>query len=158
MNSSTIVWIVVAIIVVLAVAALVAALSRRKATEQRRVQAQQLRQEAVTNVDSINQTHVEAKEAEARAERARLEAERAEAQAAEAQRAVDMEHATYEDRLREADRLDPDVDHHTEDRAVADPLQGGTGRPAPGTSATPGSTAVPPTSTTEGRTGPYRTP
>jgi len=113
----TIVWIVVAIIVVLAVAALVAAFLRKKQaekrTEQHRRQAEHLRHEAVSNVDRIDHTHLEAKEAEARAERARLEAERAQAEAAEAQRAVDMERATYEDRIREADRLDPDVDHRS---------------------------------------------
>jgi hypothetical protein len=88
---------------------------RKRRAERQRTQAQQLRQEAVSNVDRIDQSSVEAKEAEARAERARLEAERAEAQAQEAQRAVDMERATYEDRIREADRLDPDVDHRTTD-------------------------------------------
>ena len=115
MDSSTIVWIVVAVIVVLAIAALVAAAMRKKRAEQQRTQAQQLRQEAVSNVDSIDHSSLEAKEAELRAERARLEAEQAERQAQEAQRAVDMERATYEDRIREADRLDPDVDHRTTD-------------------------------------------
>ena len=115
MDSSTIVWIVVAVIIVLAIAALIAAAMRKKRAEKQRTRAQQLRQEAVSNVDAIDHSSVAAKEAEARAERARLEAERAERQAQEAQRAVDMERATYEDRIREADRLDPDVDHRTTD-------------------------------------------
>jgi flagellar basal body-associated protein FliL len=113
MDMSTIIWIIVAVIVVLAVAALIAAMMRKRKAEQQRVHAQHLRREAVSNVDRVQQSDVEAKEAEARAERARLEAERAEAQAVEAQRAVDMERATYEDRIREADRIDPDVDHRT---------------------------------------------
>ena len=113
METSTIVWIVVAVIVLLAIAALVAAMMRKKQAEQRRVHAQHLRHEAVSNVGNIQQTEVEAKEAEVRAERLRLEAERAEAHATEAQRAVDMERATYEDRIREADQLDPDVDHRS---------------------------------------------
>jgi FlaG/FlaF family flagellin (archaellin) len=127
MDSSTIIWIIVAVIVVLAIAALVAAALRKKQAEQRRREAEQLRQEAVGNVDTIRQTHVGAKEAEVRAERARLEAEQAEAEAAAAQRAVDVERATYEDRLREADRLDPDVDHKaTETRSYDEPITGQT--------------------------------
>ena len=56
---------------------------------------------------------MEAKEAEARAERLRLEAERAQDSAAQARQGYDVEQARVEDRIREADRLDPDVDHRT---------------------------------------------
>jgi hypothetical protein len=49
--------------------------------------------------------------AEAEAERARVEAERAATRAAELRRGQQHEEARVEDHVREADRVDPDVDH-----------------------------------------------
>jgi hypothetical protein len=83
---------------------------------------------------------VEAKEAEARAERLRLEAERAQESAAQARQGYDVEQARVEDRIREADRLDPDVDHRTRtyDDEVTPPVSGtGPASTAPGTSSEP---------------------
>jgi uncharacterized protein HemX len=118
MDTSDIVWLVVAILVVLAVIALLVAMMRKrkeKKAESDRLHAQQLRREAATHAGGIAQSQVQARESEARAMRARLEAERAEAEAAEAQQALDMEQAKREDRLREADRIDPSVDTTAKD-------------------------------------------
>ncbi len=115
MEGSTIVWIIVAVLVVLALAALVAALMKRRSTEKRRQEAERLRAEAHEHESSLRHTEVEAREAEARAARARLEAEQAEARAMEAKQGYQVHEATVEDRLREADRLDPHVDHSSQD-------------------------------------------
>jgi hypothetical protein len=101
------------------------------------MQAQQLRTEAAASTRDVTQARVEAQEAEARAERLRLETERAQDHAAQARQGYDVEQARIEDRVREADRLDPDVDHQS--RTYDDVTQ-----PAPGTG---------PTSTTGGTTG-----
>ena len=70
-------------------------------------------------------------EAERTAETARQEARRAEQESAVAQRAAAQARAQQEDVVREADRVDPVVDHRAEDyqpttdpRALKDPLAG----------------------------------
>jgi uncharacterized protein HemX len=117
MKTSTVIWIVVAVLVVLALAALAVAASRKRKERQvaaQRTQAEQLRTEAATvSARDAAQARVEAKEAEARAERLRLEAQRAQESAAQARQGYDVEQARVEDRIREADRVDPDVDHET---------------------------------------------
>ena len=116
MSASTIVWIVVVVIVVIALAAIIAGLGHRRRLESKRSTAQSIREETTTQgAESIARSRVEAQEAEARAARARLEAERAEAQATDAKKGAQVEEARYEDRLREADRVDPDVDHTADD-------------------------------------------
>ena len=117
MDSSTVVWVVVVVLVLLALAALAAAAMRKRKERElagQRTQAQQLRTEAATaSARDATEARVEAKEAEARAERLRLEAERAQESAAQARQGYDMEQARVEDRMREADRVDPDVDHQS---------------------------------------------
>ena len=109
------VWIVIAVVVVLAVVALLAAAANKKKVERRRVEAEQIRTDAHAQSAGVIDAERQAREAEQNAARARAEAERAEQQAAEAARARDMEHATHEDRIREADRIDPDVDTRSPD-------------------------------------------
>jgi uncharacterized protein HemX len=130
MDGSTVVWIVVAVLVLLALAALaVVAMRKRKEREvaAQRTQAEELRSEAATvSARDATEARVEAKEAEARAERLRLEAERAQDSAAQARQGYDVEQARVEDRIREADRVDPDVDHRsrTYEGEVAPPVAG----------------------------------
>ena len=109
------VWIVIAVVVVLAVVGLLVMAANKKKQEQRRTQAGELRTDAHAQSASVLDADRQAREAEANAARARVEAERAEQQAAEASRARDMERATHEDHIREADRIDPDVDHRSDD-------------------------------------------
>ena len=116
METSDVVWIVVAVLVVLALAALVSVAMRKrkeKELDRQRTEAQQLRTEATTSAREATEARVDAQEAEARAERLRLEAERAQDSAAQARQGYDVEQARIEDRVREADRLDPDVDHRS---------------------------------------------
>ena len=64
---------------------------------------------------------VQAQEAEARAQQARAQAERAEAEAHEARTVHQVEEAEHEDRIREADRIDPQVDHKADDYSPRTP-------------------------------------
>ena len=109
------VWIVIAVVVVLAVVGLLVMAANKKKQEQRRTQAGELRTDAHAQSASVLDADRQARDAEAEAARARAEAEAAERQAAEAGRARDMERATHEDQIREADRIDPDVDHRSDD-------------------------------------------
>jgi biopolymer transport protein ExbB/TolQ len=115
--SDTVIWIIVAAIAVLVLlAALAFALrtNRRKDVENRRAQAEQLRQEATATAPDQTEARLRAQEADAQAELARREAERAQQAAAEEQRRVAAEEAHRENLVREADRIDPDVDHRAE--------------------------------------------
>ena len=85
-------------------------LGRNRKRDRQREQAAGLRQEATAHVADHAKSEAAAREKAADAERARAEAERLEAEAAERQRALDVDRARHEDTLREADRLDPDVD------------------------------------------------
>jgi len=104
----TIGWIILLVVVLVVLAVVVAMMMRKRRREQHRAHATQLRQEAAGRSDEIARSEQEAKAAEARAEAARLEAERVEQQAAEARRGLDMDRAHQEDRIREANRIDPD--------------------------------------------------
>ncbi|HET6562638.1 MAG TPA: hypothetical protein VFG72_12245 [Marmoricola sp.] len=140
MDTSDIVWIVVAVLVLLALAALIAAMMRKKKAAQGRDQAQHLRTEAAAQAGGLQESRIQAQEAELRAERARLEAEKEQARAEEVKQGHLAEEARVEDRVREADRLDPDVDDRDAGYTPTTPEPGtlGTsGRPAAGDT-TPG--------------------
>lgn len=124
MESSTVMWVIVAVVVVLVLVAAAVALYRR-ASEHRdvrhRERANQLREQASATQAGIRRRQAEADEVEARAREVRAEADRkhAEAKKLEAQahekKATLAEHVQLRDeRLREADELDPDVDASAE--------------------------------------------
>ena len=111
MSNEQIIWLVVAIVVVVALAGLAVAASRRRGTakaEHRRHEAEQLREDAVAGASGLDSSRAQAQEA-------RTEAQQAKARATQAERGAAMDEATVEDRVREADRVDPDVDHRAED-------------------------------------------
>lgn len=135
MDTDTVIWIVVAIVVALVVLGLVAALMGKRRKRQHEARAAELRQDAAARTPAVEEADVRAKEAQVEADRARYEAERAEARAQEAQQARVVEEAEVEDRLREADRLDPRVDTSSGDyrpqpphAPQAQPPQGGAHR------------------------------
>ena len=105
---STLIWILVVVAVLVAVAVVIALLVSRRRTEHRRAEATRLRTEAAGQSDGIAVSEREAAQAEAKAEGARAEAEAAERRAAEARQGVHMDQARQEDRIREAQRIDPD--------------------------------------------------
>jgi hypothetical protein len=108
MDTDTLIWIIVAAVIVLLLLGLAAVMVSRKKKEQRKAQAAELREDAVARSPRVD-------EADARARAARTEAERAEAKAREAEQARTVEQAEFEDRIREADRLDPAVDTKSDD-------------------------------------------
>lgn len=115
MDTSTIIWIIVAVVVVLLLLGLFASIAGRKRKEWRREQAEGIRSEAAGKTGAVQDAQLKAQAAEADAQRRRAEAERAEASAAEARQGAEVERAEYEDKVRTADRLDPDVDHKASD-------------------------------------------
>ena len=110
METETVVWIVVAVALALLLLGLLAAFMSKRKTEHRKAEAAELRQDARSSTPALDQADVRARAAAVEADQARLDAQRAEARAAEAEQARAAEQATYEDRIREADRLDPNVD------------------------------------------------
>ena len=122
MTTSQIVWIVVIAVAVLILIGLIVSV-RKKNQDANRARADQLREQADIKAAVLPDTRARADQAEAQAEHARLEAERAEERAAAARTEAAQEQAAQEDRIRAADRLDPDVDHRAEDYSpeVADP-------------------------------------
>lgn len=108
------IWVIVAVVVLAVVLAVVAMMSKRRA-EQRRVRAEELRREASAQASGLTESEREAEEARAKAELAKAEARKAEERAATAEQGHQVEQASYEDKLREADRLDPEVNHRAKD-------------------------------------------
>jgi hypothetical protein len=108
-------------------------MNKRK-TEEHRARAAELRNKAAGQATGLQESELQDSEAEAEAERKRVEVERAEREAEQARQAQAQEQARHEDRVREADRLDPDVDHRADDYR-------------PGTASTPGTTTPTTTST-----------
>lgn len=115
MSTSQIIWTIVIIVVVIAIIALIAAMMKKRTVEKHRAEADEIRTDASTHASALPDAQLRAREADAEAERKRVEAERAEARAAEEKQGMLREQATYEDRVREADRVDPDVDHEADD-------------------------------------------
>jgi hypothetical protein len=110
-STEQIVWLVVGVIVVLAVVAAVVAAGRKSRAvrrERNRRQAHEIREEVAAGTPGLESARTEA-------EKARAQADAAHARATEAERGAAHQEAELEDRLREADRLDPDVNHRSRD-------------------------------------------
>ena len=110
---STTGWIILIVIVVLVLAIVGFAVSRGR-QHQARNTAQERRAEADRRREAEKHSESQAHQAELEAERARVEAEQARAKAEEAQQAHLQEAAQREDQIRQADAIDPDVDHTSE--------------------------------------------
>jgi FtsZ-interacting cell division protein ZipA len=106
-------WVIIILIVlaVLLAAALIWTAMKRKKNEVARQRAGELRSEAATSAVAKQEQEARAREAQAEAERARAQADKLDARAQAERTSYDQTRAVQEDRLREADRLDPDVDH-----------------------------------------------
>lgn len=107
-------WAIV-IVVVVALVAVALTLTRKRRTTAHRARAEGLRQEAATQAAGLGESHRQADELRAKADLAKAEADRAEERAQGAEQAHQVEQAGYEDKLRVADRLDPDVDTTSDD-------------------------------------------
>jgi FtsZ-interacting cell division protein ZipA len=153
-----IVWIIIVILVALLVLGLALMLLSKKRKERHLEEAHEHRAAAREEISDVTQRKQEAAAAQARAEEARLEAERSEQAARQSQTEAQQREAQVEERLRTADKLDPNVDHKSDDyapdpnRVHDDPAHrashdtghtGATGTPAEGTRTHPtGSSAT----------------
>ena len=117
METQTVIIIVVIAVVAIALLGLVALMAKRRQNEERHLQAKSMRQDAAANVTDIHDTEAQAQAATARADAARIEAQRAEAEAAKTQQLAAAKQAAYEDQVRAADRLDPQVKTNRRDYA-----------------------------------------
>ena len=159
-------WVIIILIIlaVLLAAALILTAMKRKKDQVSRERAGELRSEAATNAAAKTEQKARAREVQAETDRARAQADKLEVRAGEERTTYDMTRAAEEDRLREADRLDPDVDHrsadyrpgvngapnhpdestgrHTESTGPANPVPPGPETAGPGTTHS-GATAAP---------------
>jgi len=129
-------WIIVVLIVVavLLLAGLAWTAMQRKRDQVARQRADELRSEAAATAAEHPVQEARAREVEAEAERARARADQLQAQAQEERTAFAQSQAQHEDRLREADRVDPDVptdserygdlDGRTDGQHVGEPRRG----------------------------------
>jgi len=108
---------VIIILIILAVilaAALIWTAMNRKKDKLARVRAGELRSDAATTASDKRKQEASAREAQAEADRVRAQADKLEVRADEERTSYDMTRAQQEDSLRAADRLDPDVDHRSQ--------------------------------------------
>lgn len=108
------IWVIV-VVGVLVVAYLAITLGRNRRAEQRRSEAAELRQDASAHSSALTESKRQAEEAKAEADLAKAEAARAQERAAAADQAHQVDQAAYEDKVRTADQVDPDVDTKSED-------------------------------------------
>ncbi len=114
--TTTVIVIIVIVLLVAAVAAFLLIQRNKRDKDARIARAEELRSQAAARAQTtIAPAQQEAAEAEAKAEEARLHAERAEAEAHEAKVAAQQVEAEHEAQVRDADRLDPRVDHKADD-------------------------------------------
>ncbi|MCW2763124.1 MAG: hypothetical protein JWR85_3325 [Marmoricola sp.] len=107
--------IILIILAVLLAAALIWTAMKRKKDGVARQRASELRSDAATTAAAKQEQDARAREAEAEAERVRAQADKLEVRAQEERTSYDMTRAQQEDSLRDADRIDPDVDHRARD-------------------------------------------
>ncbi len=123
MDSTALIILVVVVVIALAVVGMVVARGTKK-REAARAQAEELRSDPVASGAGVHDANLEAQRAAEEAERLRREAEQAEAQARRAEQGVTVEQARQEDQLREADRVDPDVNPKSDDYDPSQPAAG----------------------------------
>jgi len=100
------IWLIVIAAAVI-LAGLIVSVTGRRRVRHRRTRAEELLRDATAHASGLPESRRRAEELRAEADLARAEAARAEHRAATAERAHRVEVAGYEDRLREAERIDP---------------------------------------------------
>ena len=171
MSTQQIVWTVVFLVAALIVIGVIVMAAQKKKREQDRHRAAEIRDEARQSATGIPESQAKAqeaqaraREAEAKAEQARVQAERAGEHAQTAQQEVVQQEATREDKLRAADRIDPDVDHKAGDYSPGSaPASGDLGTDAPaanqdGSAVTPARTTAAPAASDGGLIDPETDP
>jgi FtsZ-interacting cell division protein ZipA len=173
MDTTQVIILVVVVLIVLALLAFLLKRMKQQKHQKRLALAEEHRTGAREELRDLQHQRADAEAAEARAKAAAAEAEKAELAAREAREAEQAQHARAEDKIREADRLDPRVDHKSKDYdprydRVTPGQQGGasheTGQPGttpvaePRTTSTdqPGTTPVADPGTHPGQGGEHR--
>lgn len=119
-GTEVLIAVVIVVVVLLVVAGLLVS-SRNRKRQQAREQAERLRADAAGVAAVQPEQAAQVREKEAAAAQARAEAERLEQEAHTTRTDYDMTRAQQEDAVREADRLDPDVDHRAADYRPSEP-------------------------------------
>ena len=100
-------WIAVYVVVALLVVGVLALVAMRQRREHNRHRADELRTQARQREGTVRRRDAEARRLAAESEQARAEADRLEAEAQERRAVFERERAAQQDRLRQADQLDP---------------------------------------------------
>ena len=110
-------WVIIILIILAVVlaAALIWSAMQRKKDRVARERASELRSDAASTAAAKQEQEARARAAQAEADRVRAEADKLEVRAQEERTAFDMTRAHQEHALREADQIDPDVDHRAPD-------------------------------------------
>ena len=126
-------WVIIILIILAVVlaAALIWSAMQRKKDRVARERASELRSDAASTAAAKQEQEARARAAQAEADRVRAEADKLEVRAQEERTAFDMTRAHQENALREADQIDPDVDHRAPDYEPG--LNGTAGHRADGT-------------------------
>jgi hypothetical protein len=137
MNSGQLIWIIIVIVVALVLVGLVVFFGRKRKLNADRGRAVEMRQQAETDELGAREGEAKAARAEADAQQAEVDAERLRREARDRQEDARTVREGSQERVREADQLDPDVDaggrrdaQTGEGRPGPD---GGAGQPAQGT-------------------------
>lgn len=117
-------WIIIAVVIAVVLLLLVGLLlfARNRKQQQARERAGELRTEAARTAAVQPEQGAKVREAESAAAQAKAQAERLEHEARKERTDYDMTRAKQEDAVREADRLDPDVNHRSADYTPTDPV------------------------------------
>jgi flagellar biosynthesis/type III secretory pathway M-ring protein FliF/YscJ len=114
------VWIVIGIVVALLVIGAVLAVARKRAEENKREEAAELRENADRWGSKIDQREADARSVEAEAQRVRAEADKLEAVAEQRRMRAESERAEHAETLRRADEIDPDTEEPSSESAIVD--------------------------------------
>lgn len=110
MDSGQLVWIIIVIVVALAIVGLVVFFGRKRKLNADRSRAVEMRQQAETDELGAREGEAKAARAEADAQQAEVDAERLRREARDRQEEARTVREGSQERVREADQLDPDVD------------------------------------------------
>ena len=108
------IWVIV-IVVVVVIVARDRRDGRKRRTEQRRIRAEELRQEASAQASGLTESQRSGRGAARQGRPGPGRGRAGRGAGGDAEQGHQVEQAGYEDKLREADRLDPEVDHKSAD-------------------------------------------
>lgn len=115
MSTSQVIWTIIIVVAALILIGLVGGAMRKKSHADKHARAEELREQAGSSATDIPEAESRAREAQVQAEQARIRAEEEAERAREAHDDLLQQEALHEDQIREADRLDPKVDHRADD-------------------------------------------